>query len=118
MRLRRLAALALAAAALSGACGDDGATPTATTAAGAKESGPVILKSNQFRPKKVTVRAGESVTWEWDDGTVPHDVDGGDVFKSEVQETGTFEHTFEEAGTFEYKCNVHPTMTGSVEVTE
>jgi len=118
MRLRRSAALALAAAALSGACGDGGSAPSATTTAASAETGPVIIKGNQFRPKQVTVKAGEAVTWEWDDGTVPHDVDGGDAFKSEIQEKGTFEHTFEEAGTFEYKCNVHPTLTGSVEVTE
>lgn len=126
MRLRRAFAIAAIALAALGGCGesDSGsdATPTTnaapgTTAADGAGSSTVVLKGVKFSPESVSVKAGETVTWEWDDGTIPHDV-SGEGFKSEVQESGTFEHTFSEAGVFEYKCTVHPTMTGSVEVTE
>ena len=123
---RALAVAAIALAALSG-CGDsDGdsdvsaaSTTTTTTASEpATEPNTVVLKGVKFNPERITVKAGDTVTWKWDDGTVPHDVNGGDAFKSEIQEEGTFEHTFTEAGEFEYKCTVHPTMMGTVEVTE
>lgn len=101
--------------------GDSAAETTAgapTTAAEDRvEASTVVLKNVKFAPAAITIKKGDTVTWNWDDGTIPHDV-AFDDFKSEVQESGTFEHTFEEAGVFDYKCTVHPTMKGSVEVTE
>ena len=120
--IRRLGlALALALGALSAGCGDDGGSTsdtTTTSAASGAASGTVVLKGNKFLPERITVSAGDTVTWQWDDGSVAHDVNGGEAFSSEIKPTGTFEHTFEEPGTFDYKCTVHPSMTGSVEVTE
>lgn len=122
MRVRRGLAFAALALAVLGGCGDsgdsDGAAPASTTAASGTETDTVVLKGNQFRPERIRVSVGDTVTWRWEDGAVPHDVNGGDEFKSEIQESGTFEHTFTEAGTFEYTCTVHPTMEGSVEVTD
>ena len=116
---RAFVAAAVALTVLGGCGGDaDNAAPTTTTAAGTDDTSSVVLKGNKFTPEEVSVKAGETVTWEWDDGAVAHDVNGGDAFKSEIQTEGTFEHTFAEAGTFEYKCTVHPTMTGTVEVSE
>ena len=121
MRSRRaLAVVVFALAAFTG-CGegDGGSAAAPTTSAAGDEGGPstVVLKGVKFNPDRVSIEVGETVTWQWDDGTVPHDV-AGEGFKSEIQEKGTFEHTFDEAGVFEYKCTVHPTMTGTVEVTE
>ena len=128
MTLRRGWALALLALTLLAACGDGGnsdasdASDTngsvATTVADGNEPGTVILKGNEYRPEKITVSVGEKVTWQWNDGKIAHDVNGGDLFKSEIKDSGTFEHTFDKPGVFEYKCTVHPAMTGSVEVTE
>lgn len=116
---RAFGASVLALLILTGCGGGDGNDPPSTTnGAGGEDSSTVVLKGNKFTPQEVSIKTGETVTWEWDDGAVPHDVNAGDLFKSEIQEKGTFEHTFAEAGTFEYKCTVHPTMTGSVEVTE
>ena len=122
MRARRALALGLVGVAVLAGCGNGGsggnAVSTTTTQGNAgEESGTVVLKGVKFNPDTVSIKAGETVTWEWDDGKIPHDV-SGEGFKSEIQESGTFEHTFDEAGTFEYKCTVHPTMTGTVEVTE
>ncbi len=123
MRSRRAFAVAAIAVAAMGGCGDgDGgrdAAPTTTAVApdGEGDGATVVLKGVKFNPERVSIKTGETVTWQWDDGTVPHDV-AGEGFKSEIQEKGTFEHTFNEAGVFEYKCTVHPTMTGTVEVTD
>lgn len=120
MRSRRAFAIAAVALAVLSACGDgDGGSEAASTTTGPAAEGEstVVLKGVKFDPERVSIKSGETVTWQWDDGTIPHDV-AGEGFKSEVQEKGTFEHTFDEAGVFEYKCTVHPTMTGSVEVTE
>ena len=122
MSPRRVGALAVILIALLGACGDaasDGdEESTTTSAAAAADPDTVVLKGIEFRPERISVQVGDTVTWRWDDGNVPHDVNGGDDFKSEVKESGTFEHTFAEPGVYEYKCTVHPAMTGAVEVTE
>ena len=117
MRSSRLAAVAVVAGGLLiGACGDDDGGSGESGAADRNESGTVTLKGNEFRPEKISVKVGDTVTWKWNDGNVQHDVNGGDAFKSEIIKEGTFEHTFEQAGTFDYKCTVHPAMTGTVEV--
>lgn len=124
MNRRRAFAAALLALAVFGGCGDsDGGDvdtddeTTTTEAADRVETTSVVLKNIKFAPEEIAVKEGDTVTWTWDDGTVPHNVVFED-FKSEIQEKGTYEHTFTETGVFEYKCTVHPTMAGSVEVTE
>src|SRR5687768_7030522 len=83
-----------------GACGGsdgadiDTAASSTTAAVDGEGSSIVVLKGNKYVPEVVTISTGETVTWEWDDGAVAHDVNGGDAFKSEIQPDGTFEHTF------------------------
>jgi plastocyanin len=119
---RSFAALLLLAGVLAGACGggDDhdhaedhpGSSGAATP--GAPAAATVQLEAVQFEPAKLRVKVGETVQWVWGGG-VQHDVAGGS-FKSPVKSKGTFSHTFTEAGTFPYKCDVHPTMKGTVTV--
>jgi plastocyanin len=108
------ASLALLVAAACGG-GDDGGSDGA--AAEPAESATVVLKNTAYDPEEVAVVTGGTVTWEWDDGNIVHDVKGDD-FKSELQKEGTFEHTFDEAGTYEYSCSVHPAMKGEVTVVD
>lgn len=77
----------------------------------------VTLRDIEFQPVAVQVPAGTTVTWEWDDGDVVHDV-AGDDFASELKADGEFAHTFDTPGTYAYECTVHPGMVGRVIVTE
>jgi plastocyanin len=77
----------------------------------------VVIEDFAFDPESLTVKAGDSVTWTWNDGAVTHDVSGDD-FESEVMSEGTFSHRFDEPGTYDYVCSLHPNMTGTIEVTK
>ena len=105
--------LALVALLLS-ACGEGDASPTAT----GDDNGPnVVIRDLAFEPERLTVGAGDRVTWRWDDGAINHDV-VGDGFGSGVMSEGTFAQRFDDPGTYEYECTLHPNMTGTIEVTE
>lgn len=115
---RRMMAAALLAVALLAGCGSSSkksATTTSTTEAGPPPAATVALKSISFAPKSVSVKVGESVEWDWEDGAIAHNVVGPD-FKSSTQSKGTFRHTFTAAGEVKYQCTLHPGMEGTVEV--
>lgn len=77
----------------------------------------VALEDNRFKPRVIQVAPGTTITWDWNDGSKQHDVVGDD-FASEVQSSGSFEHTFTTPGTFDYRCTLHSNMTGRVIVEE
>lgn len=104
------------------------ATPTATTAAASptatEASGPktvvVQLGPASYSPSTVTIAAGDTVEWHWNNG-VPHSVTSRGGFASNpegVKTEGTYSFTFTTAGTFDYHCQVHESdgMTGQVVV--
>lgn len=81
---------------------------------GANTRSVVVVTSNEFTPRALTVEVGDTVTWRFEQGA--HDV----VFEdegSEVQTDGTWRRTFDEAGSYDYECTLHPGMAGRVEVT-
>lgn len=88
------------------------------SAAGPATPAGVTIKGFAFGPPTLTVKAGTTVTWTNADG-VAHSVVAEDTsFISDDLPTGsTFEQTFDEDGTFAYFCGVHPSMTGTIEVT-
>jgi plastocyanin len=69
-----------------------------------------------YTPETLTVQAGATVTWVWNDGAIAHDVKG-DGFRSQVISEGTFSHRFGQPGTYAYVCTLHPNMTATIEVT-
>jgi len=75
----------------------------------------VELRGVAFHPADVTVKVGQSVTWVWKDDPIPHDV-AFEGFKSSLQTKGQYAHTFDAAGKYAYRCDVHPSMIGSVVV--
>jgi plastocyanin len=118
-RLLRLAALlvplALAAVVLAACGGDEGG--------GGSDAAPVVgvtevsAKDNRFDPEAIQVEAGTTVTWRFEDGPVPHDVNGEGWSSGDPQRSGIFAHTFDQPGTYSYRCTLHDGMDGRVVVT-
>ncbi|MCR4274502.1 MAG: cupredoxin domain-containing protein [Candidatus Campbellbacteria bacterium] len=80
----------------------------------------VAIENFAFSPKTVTVKKGTSVTWTNKD-SAPHTVSvvGGAGPSSVSLATGaTFSFTFDTVGVFQYTCSLHPSMQGTVVVTE
>lgn len=77
-----------------------------------------------FSPATISIKVGDTVTWTNNDTDV-HTVtaDGGQFDSGIINKVATgppptsFTRTFSAAGTFPYHCNVHPAMTGTVQVT-
>ena len=108
-QMKRLALIApfLGLLVVLGACTSAATDPPDTTATNI-----VTLRATSFDPPSITIKAGETVTWKWAEGT--HDVESGTTcapdgkFSSgEPVAGGTFEQKFDEAGTFDYFCSVH-----------
>ena len=76
----------------------------------------VDAKDLKFLPPAIQVKPGTEVTWQFVDGSVPHDVKG-DGFASPIQSRGTYSHRFTQAGEYRYHCTLHAGMEGRVVVT-
>lgn len=110
-----LVVLAVVVALVPG-CGDD--SDSATSADAPPEKNTVVLRDIAFKPDRIQVEAGDTVTWKFEDKGIPHDVTAEDKsFKSETMDSGTFQHTFDTSGTYDYLCSLHPgQMKGVIEV--
>lgn len=118
MNLRRLIVTSMLVAVLglvAAACGGDSGAPEEGGSSGARSGTVVIAKDSKFSPSDLTVRPGQTVTWEFEDRFVRHDV-VGDGFRSERKRSGTFTHTFDKAGSYPYRCTLHSGMTGTITV--
>ena len=88
----------------------------------------VSVGDGKFNPALKKIIVGGTVTWYWDwpdlDHTVTADPGQAESFDSDPSGTpdhplfDTYQHRFTQVGTYTYHCRVHPTMTGTVEVTE
>lgn len=102
--------------------GPGGATPGGPTpgqpgGGGGEEE--VEIVNFAYEPATLEVSAGTTVTWtnmDSADHTVTFDDDSVD--SGNMANGATFEHTFDSAGEFAYHCEIHPTMTATVTVTE
>lgn len=112
----RIAPIVLALGLLLAACGGSSgnASDDSTTTVAGAEGATVTLKDLKFTPDKVSIKVGETVTWQWKESVV-HNVTG-DGFKSDNLSDGTYKHTFAKAGSFDYQCTLHAGMNGSVDV--
>ncbi len=95
-----------------GSAGDLGAAADGTTAS-------VNIIDLDFDPREVTVVQGAEVTWT-NIGQAPHTVTAKDQkWTSDLLQNGdTYSHTFDAVGRYEYLCNLHPSMVGTIIVTD
>lgn len=81
----------------------------------------VVVANFVFTPDPITVPAGTTVTWVFEQPDAPHNVvstTSPQAFNSGVpQGKGTFTHAFTAPGSYPYICLVHPQMKGTVIVT-
>jgi plastocyanin len=77
----------------------------------------VAIPGKLFSPASVTVLVGERVGWDNQDST-DHTVTAqdGSFDSGHVVPGGAFSTTFDRAGTVAYKCSLHRSMRGRVEV--
>ena len=89
-----------------------------TTSAPPQETGDVVVRvSSSFSPSSVTINAGQTVTWIFDDGK-KHAVQGlkdnGQIINGPVMFEGKYSVLFDRAGTFEYIDSLYPDTRGKV----
>jgi len=78
----------------------------------------VLIEGLRFSPEVVKVNLGDRIEFKNAD-LVPHTASStaGTPFDSGILESGrTWSFTCETEGTVVYRCNFHPTMTGSIVV--
>lgn len=81
----------------------------------------VKISDFAFTPANITVKKGDTVTWSNEDNVAHKIVESDDrdgPSSDELQKGDTYTFTFNDVGTFKYKCSIHPSMTGTVTVTE
>lgn len=96
-------------------------SPTPSKSPAASPS-PVIhsvnIKNFSFVQASVIVKKGDTVVWTNED-SASHTVTGDGSLSSPTMNTnGTYSFTFNNTGTFSYHCGFHPSMTGTIIVTQ
>ena len=129
MSVWKMAMVTAASALVLAACGgsSDNGSSTSCSAHGGTTSGTgtatvkVVSDPNtigKYDPSTVTIKAGDSVLWDFQDSAAPHTVTAEDSsFDSCTQNAGAkFVVTFSKAGEFKYHCTIHAQMVGDVKV--
>lgn len=114
-----LALLAPVAALTLAACGGGNALPVqagrATPSSSATPSTVVTLRYDSLEPSQVTIRAGQTVEWSWQEAPIAANVTFA-RFSSPTMVSGTWSHTFSTPGTFPYRDTLDQTANGVVTV--
>lgn len=74
----------------------------------------VTVANYQFTPADVTVQAGESVTWSFQDGA--HNAKGSGWSVNDGFGKGSASRRFDTPGSYAYVCEAHSSMKGTVTV--
>ncbi len=77
----------------------------------------VVMQNMSYNPSTLNVKVGTTVTWVNKD-SVTHDVvsDTG-LFNSGTLTNGmSYNYTFNQTGSYPYHCTIHPSMTGTIVV--
>lgn len=77
----------------------------------------VVLQNIRFHPGSLSIKRGDTVTWQWRDKGTKHNVTGKS-FKSRTMSKGSYSIRFTHTGTFNYHCTIHVSegMTGKIVV--
>lgn len=82
----------------------------------------VIIKDFKFIPQEITVKKGQTLTWENREKRQYHSVWFQALGEPEPEDylfpEDTYERKFDQTGSFPYRCGPHPEMTGTVHVTD
>jgi len=125
-RLRALVPLAALAVATAACSGGHNVPVDSSGFGDTVSSGPpaatVTLQYSSFEPASVTIAAGQSVQWSWQDKTIAHNVrlsnaTGAVLAQSPTQTTGSWTYTFASPGRYPYLSTVDAHMAGVVLVT-
>jgi len=120
MRSKLLLVCASAALiALLAACTASPDTTTSPSPAAETEQIEVAISNFAFDPETVAIKTGTTLKWVNEDGAT-HTVtsDAGDWDSGNLNSGSSYTLTLDQTGTFTYHCNIHPGMTGTIEVTE
>jgi plastocyanin len=100
------------------------AAPSSSSAASSATSSSATVQveadDDFFRPEKITITVGTTVTWV-NLGHKTHTVTFGNMFDTDIKPGETFSFTFNEPGTIQYYCVTHSTsdtegMVGTITV--
>ena len=79
----------------------------------------VTIQNMAFNPSTLNVKVGTTVTWINKDSTTHNVVSDSGLFESGDLTNGmSYNYTFNKAGSYPYHCSIHPSMTGTVVVSE
>lgn len=98
------------------ACSSGGGSTSSGSGGGQTSSGTTVVEQNfAFNPATLTVKVGDTVTFDNQDSTA-HEVkiDGKDLGSQDPGKSVTW--TASKAGSFPYQCIIHPSMTGTIVV--
>lgn len=92
-------------------------SPTAETASSAEEVA-VSIQNFAFSPATLTVKTGTKVKWTNNDSSLHTITSDSGLFDSlSIAPGQSFRFTFSAPGTVSYHCSTHPSMKGTVIVT-
>ena len=77
----------------------------------------VDITAKGFQPARISIRAGDSVTWSNGDAR-DHTVtaSNGSFASGNIKSGGRFSFRFTKRGTYPYACSLHPRVKGTVVV--
>ena len=95
---------------------DQAAPPSSQPAAAASGSTTAVdIKDFDFNPNPATVKVGQKITWTNSDA-VAHNVVGGPLKSSTLNQGDTYSYTPTKPGTISYVCTFHAQMKATLKV--
>jgi plastocyanin len=81
----------------------------------------INISNYAFNPATITISAGTTVTWTNSDSAthkVVSDSNPAAFSSGDITQGGTYLFTFSTPGTYDYHCQIHPSMKGTITVTQ